>query len=137
MKSKNAKKDVEEFIQGFSNCSTYADKKRHLVSLGSKKIPVDEQVKALLCHFLEEQKLGYVSSDTTAKTACHNAAHRVVQSLLFLRKNIASIRINNESIISSRHDNGPKRSILMQHGGTQRQMDTGVETWFKFTEMVT
>ena len=99
--SKHTKFEVEQFLEGFNNCPTFAEKRRYLTQMGSKRITVDEQVKALVCHFLKEHKLGVIESDTTAMITCKSAVQKVVQRLLFVRKHLGSLRVNNESVISN------------------------------------
>ena len=90
------------FIDGFNGCcSTVSAKKRNLQKQGDKRIPVYDQGKTVLCNFLEQNNLDVSDTDTTAKVYCENAVGRVVQSLLFLRKNLGSLLVNNSSIINS------------------------------------
>ena len=55
----------------------------------------------MLYHFLEKKNLSVSDTDTTAKASCESAVGRVVQSLMYLRKNLVSLLVNNSSIINS------------------------------------
>ena len=102
VKSKYTTKKLKVFIDGFNGCcSTVSAKKRYLQKQGAKKILFDEQVNNVLCHFLEQNNMGVADTYTTEKASCESAVGRVVQSLLFLRKNIGSMLVNNSSIIYS------------------------------------
>ena len=93
---------MKVFIDGFNEgCSTVLAKKRYRQNQGAKRILVYEQVKNVLCHFLEQKNLGVADTDTTAKASYEIAVGRVVQSLLFLHKNLGSLLVNNSSIIIS------------------------------------
>ena len=90
------------FIDCFNGCcSTVSVKKRFPQKQGAKTIPVEEQVNTVLCRFIEQNNLGVSDKDTTAKASCEDAVGRVVQSLLFLSKNLGSLLVNNYSIINS------------------------------------
>ena len=102
VKIKYTTKELKVFIDGFNGCcSTVSSKKRYLQKQGAKRIPFDEKVKTVLCHFLEQNNMGVADTDTTAKVSCESAVGRVFQSLLFLRKNLGSMLVNNSSIIYS------------------------------------
>ena len=73
--------------------------KRSILHNVDQKNSADQQVKAILCHFLKKQKLGVIGSDVAAVDSCKSAVQRVVQLLLFVRKHLGSLRINNESIL--------------------------------------
>ena len=90
------------FIYGFNGCcSTVSSKKRYLQNKGAKGVSVDEQVNTVLCHFLEQNNMGVADTDTTEKASCESAVGRVVQSFLFLRKNLGSLLVKNSSTINS------------------------------------
>ena len=102
VKRKYTTKELRVFIDSFNGCcSTVLDKKRYLQKQGAKRIPVDEQVKTVLCHFLEQNNLGVADTYTTEKASCESAVRIVVQSFLFLRKNLGSLLVNTSSIINS------------------------------------
>ena len=102
MKIKYTTKERKLFIDGFNGClSTVLAKKRYLQTQGAKSIPVDKQVNTVLYHFLEQNNMGVADTDTTAKASCEITVVRVVKSLLFLRKNLGSLLVNNSSIINS------------------------------------
>ena len=102
LSSKHTKFEVEQFLKGFNGYASFVEQKRYLMQMGSKKITVDGQVKALVCHFFKEHKLGVIKSDTTAMITCKSAVHRVVQRLLFVRKHLGSLRVNNEPVTSNK-----------------------------------
>ena len=89
LKSKYKTKKLKVFIDGFNGfCSIVSAKKRYIKKQGAKRIPVDEQVKTVLCHFLEQKNLGVADTDTTSKSSCEREMGIVVQSLLFQRNNL-------------------------------------------------
>ena len=76
-------------------------KKRYLPKQREKRITVDEQVKTVMCNFLEQKNCGVADTDTKAKAPCESAVRREVQNFLYLSKNIGSLLVNNSSIINS------------------------------------
>ena len=89
-------------MDGFNGCCyTVSSKKRYIKKQGAKSIQVDEQVKTVLCNFIEHINLGVADTDTTEKTYCESEVRRVVQSFLFMRKNLSSLLVNNSSITNS------------------------------------
>jgi hypothetical protein len=92
--------DLTTFLEGCNQCATLAVLKAHLRELGGKKMAVDVQVETLLNHFLETSKLGYRPSDPTTKTQLLNARNRLGNWLLFVRKNLPSICVNNKTTIN-------------------------------------
>ena len=66
VRSKYTTKELKVFIDSFNGCcSTVSAKNRYLKKQGAKSIPVDEQVKTVLCHFLKQNNLGVAGTDTT------------------------------------------------------------------------
>ena len=99
VKSKYTTKELKVFIDGFNGCcSTVLAKKRYLFNQGAKRISFDEQVKTVLCYFLEQNILGVANTDTTAKAFCESTVIRVVKLFMFLRNNLGSLLVNNSSI---------------------------------------
>ena len=80
MKIKYTTKELKVFVDSFNGCcSTVFSKNRYLQKQGYKRIPVDEQVNTVLCHFLDQNNLGITDTDPTVKASCESAVVIVVQ----------------------------------------------------------
>jgi len=93
--------ELTEFYAECNNCSNATELKAYLRRIGLKKITTDLQIQTLLCNFLEDNKLGYISSDLTMRSQCLNAMNRVRRVLEFMRRNIRSIIVNNLTTINN------------------------------------